>query len=449
VSARISPAERLIDGDEEARAIVIPYTPRNHFIPFHNSKKRFRAAVVHRRGGKTVAIGNDHIKNALQNERAWPPPRYGYVGPSFSQAKDTIWAYLKQYTNPIPGVKVSESDLQITLPNSAVIALYPGADAYERMRGLYFDGIAMDEFALLNPDAWPSVVRPCLADYRGYAVIAGTSNGDDHFHEMIQKGYADPDNWDVFNIRVSDTDALHPDEVIEMRKDMGERRFNREMMNSFDEPVDGAYFAEIINKLVERNQITKVPYDPRSPVITFWDLGIRDLMTCWFMQQVGREIRVIDYHQGNGKGLDWHYLVSRGREGDAAHRLEYNIEADVFPHDIEVREMGSGRTRREVAESLGFEVMLSPLHKVEDGIEGVRTFLPGCWIDEQRCALGIAALKSYKQGRNGKPLHDWASHGADSMRAAAMTADNMFGWVSSNAMIKIGRALRRKIRGVR
>ena len=197
----------------EERQIVIPYIPRDHFIPLHKSEKRWKFVVAHRRAGKSVAEINETIRSALRNVREYPPPRYAYVGPSFAQTKDLIWGYAKHYTAPLsnePGYRISEGDLQITLPNGAMLNLYGGAAAYERMRGLYFDGIVLDEFPMLNPSVFSTVVRPCLADYRGWAIISGTSNGDDHFHELKKKNQNDP-TWDFHIIPVTETDALHPD----------------------------------------------------------------------------------------------------------------------------------------------------------------------------------------------------------------------------------------------
>src|SRR5262245_34356897 len=265
-----------IESGQDATRIVIPYTPRAHFRPMHASQKRWIFNCSHRRAGKTVAICNHIIRRALENLRSFPPPRYGYIGPSFAQAKDLVWGYFKHYTQPLPQVKISEGDLQLTLPNSAMINLYGGAAAYERMRGVYFDGIAADEYPLLNPSMLGSVVRPCLADYQGWAIISGTSNGDDHFHALKKRADVETDRWDKFIIPVNMTDALPLEEVEEMRKDMTKDEFAREMMCSFDAPIEGSYYGEVMNEIQLNGQITGVPYDSASPVMTWWDLGIDD-----------------------------------------------------------------------------------------------------------------------------------------------------------------------------
>ena len=151
--------------------IEVPYLPRH---AARRSAPRLEQALAvhvlhHRRAGKTVAIANHLIRAASRNTRKWPPPRYAYVGPSFDQAKDLVWSYLKQYTEKVPGARYLEGDLACVLPTGATIKLYGGAAAYERMRGMYFDGIALDEYPLLNPAVFSTVVRPCLADYGGFA----------------------------------------------------------------------------------------------------------------------------------------------------------------------------------------------------------------------------------------------------------------------------------------
>ena len=134
-----------------------------------------------------MALVNQLIRAALSNPRRHPPPRYAYVGPSFDQVKDLCWNYLKHYAGSYPGIRFLEGELTVIFPTGATIRLYGGGQAYERIRGIYLDGAVLDEYPLLNPRAWTSVVRPTLADYRGFAIISGTSNGDDHFHAVILK----------------------------------------------------------------------------------------------------------------------------------------------------------------------------------------------------------------------------------------------------------------------
>ena len=417
--------------------IVIPYYPREHFLPFHNSTKRWVVTVAHRRAGKSVAQANQLIRAAIQNTRQFPVPKYAYIGPSFAQTKDLIWGYMQQYCSPLPGTRFIESELTVVLPNAARISLYGGAQAYERIRGLYLDGCVLDEYPLLNPEAFHSVVRPALADYGGFGVLSGTPKGRDHFFDVFENAKRNLETWDVFVIPVTETDALPPDEVEEMKLQMTDNQFAREMLCSFEAPVEGAYYGDLVNDLEMRGQVTKVPYDRAAGVVTAWDLGMHDNTSIWFAQRVGREVHIIDFLQDSGKGLDWYVkqLQLRG----------YQYLGHIFPHDVKAREMGTGRSRYEVLEQLGVEVTVCRDHKIDDGIAAVRSFLPGCWFDLS-AEPGLIALKSYHAApainlstMHARPLHDWSSHAADAFRYLAVGFDQVMGWSSKSSFSSGGK----------
>jgi phage terminase large subunit len=424
----------------EPEEIVLPYKPRRHFVPLHASRARWKFAVCHRRAGKTVALANTLIAAALLNKRTTPPPRYAYVGPSFDQTKDLVWSYLKQYTANIPGVRALEGELTIVFPGGATIRLYGGALAYERMRGIYLDGAVLDEYPLLAPQAFTSVVRPCLADYRGFAIVSGTSAGDDHFHKLLLKAEGDP-NWAIFDIKITDTaeDALTFAEVEEMRRDMSTDEFAREMLNSFDAPVEGAYYAEALNALQMQNRVARVTPDLNTSVLTAWDLGIRHLQVIWLFQLAGREVHWIDYIEGTGKSLS-HYtdlLALKARTGG------YQYRAHLLPHDVEVRELATGSSRRiELVSLLAEPVITVPQHSTEDGITATRGVLGVSWFDETACRRGLARLRSYRRGKSGAAVPDEAEDAADAFRTGCVGIPMI-----SSAHFGSGR-LRRKLRGL-
>jgi hypothetical protein len=427
---------------EEAKRIIIPYTPRAHFRAMHASRKRWIFNCSHRRAGKTVAICNHTIRRALENLRRFPPPRYAYIGPSFAQAKDLVWGYFKYYTSVLPEVKVSEGDLQLTLPTGAMINLYGGSAAYERMRGLYFDGAAADEYPLLNPSMLGSVLRPCLADYQGWGIISGTSNGDDHFHEVKKRAEKESDRWDEFIIPVTATDALPAEEVEEMRKDMTEAEFAREMLCSFDAPIEGSYYGEVLNEIQMNNQLTGVPYDTASPVMTWWDLGIDDETFIWFVQQCGRELHVIDCLQNTGKGLEYYATQIKNKP--------YHYGAHVLPHDIKARELGTGKSRYEILLNLLPNIFVCPSHTVEDGITATRATIRMCWFDARLTEPGISALRNYhKKPTTGKPDHNWASHASDAFRIGSVALRQVLGMLGGNNVLPFQGALKRKLRRMR
>jgi phage terminase large subunit len=423
----------------DPNVLTLQYRPRKHFRPFHASSKRWRYVVAHRRAGKSVAFINDLIRAALQNTRDVPVPRYAYVGPTFAQAKDLVWNYIKQYTKDLPGVSYSESELTCKLPNRALITLYGGGQAYNRIRGLYLDGAVLDEYPLINPEALNSVIRPALADYQGFGIVAGTPAGRDHFYDQKIQAERSPDLWDVFNIPVTETDALAPDELEEMQRQLTPHQFEREMMCSFEAPVENSYYGDLMVAARMDGRLTRVPADPRLKTITAWDLGMKDLTTIWFAQKIGQEIRFIDFYQNSGKGLD-HYARVLQEKG-------YLYGHHLLPHDIKIRELGTGRSRFETLLSLGLEPLVVPDHSIADGISGVRSIIPIAWFDEEKCELGIDALRSYHvqvapSGATVRdaPAHTWASHAADAMRYFAMGLHLTTAWAPG--------AIRRNVKGI-
>ena len=409
----------MADGSGYAE-VAIPYFPRPDFRPFHDRRQRWSAIVAHRRAGKTVACINELIKAASQNERQHPPPRYGYLAPTYVQAKDVAWAYLKHYVRPIPGIDVREVDLQVTLPNGAMIRLY-GADNYDRMRGLYFDGVVIDEPADIDPRAWPEVIRPALADYRGWAVFIGTPKGRNHFFELVNAGEKDPE-WLVLRLPASKTSILGADELADARRTMSPEQYEQEFECSFEAAIAGAYYGKQMAAAETEKRITGVPYEPTARVWTAWDLGIRDSMAIWFAQVVGREIHLIDYYEMTGADLG-HYVNELAKR-------PYVYGGHIVPHDAQAKELGTGKSRLEVLESLGLKCTVATNHRVEDGINAVRVMLPRCWFDKTKCERGIDALRMYRAEYDDKlralrprPVHDWASHAADAFRYLAMTLD--------------------------
>jgi len=423
--------------------ITIPYVPRAHFRALHNSAARWIFVVAHRRAGKTVALCNQVIRAALENKRTFPPPRYAYIGPTFAQAKDLVWGYFKHYTEPLPNRRVVEGDLQVVLSNGAMINLYGGSAAYERMRGLYFDGIVADEYPLLNPSMLGTVIRPCLADYQGWAVISGTSNGDDHFHDLKKRAEKEAENatgkWDIFSIPVNETDALPPDEVVEMTKDMTADEFAREMMCSFDAPIEGSYYGEIINQIQLDGQITGVPYDPNAIVFTAWDLGIDDETVIWFMQFCGRELHVIDFLQNTGKGLEFYVGQIKSKP--------YAYGCHILPHDIKQRELGTGVMRKDVLDAMLPNTFVCPMHAVEDGISATRARIRTMWFDKVRCEPGLMAMRNYHKSGTGKPLHNWASHASDAMRVGCVAMNMIQPMIGGTNVVGMGTgALKRNLK---
>lgn len=372
--------------------------------------------MAHRRAGKTVAAINELIKAALTCDR--PEPRFAYLAPYYAQAKDVAWGYLKRYTAPIPGVTTNESELRVDLPNGGRVRLY-GADNYDRLRGIYLDGVVLDEYADMDPRAWSEVIRPALADRQGWAVFIGTPKGRNAFWEVYERARTAED-WFDLRLRASETGIVPEPELEALRAEMSEDEYAREMETSFEAAVEGAYYARLLTEAETGNprRIGNVPADPGLEVHAAFDLGIGDSTAIWLAQFVGREVRLIDYIENNGVALDWYARELRNRP--------YTYAPLILPHDAQARELGTGKSRVEMLESLGFRTRIAPKLSVEDGIEATRRLLPRCWIDEARCAEGLRAVRDYREKMDPKrrvslgPLHDWTSHAADALRYLAV-----------------------------
>lgn len=393
--------------------LVSPYEVRTQFLPLHCRKTRWFIGVAHRRAGKTVSAINELVMGAIKCKL--PNPRFAYVAPQLNQAKDIAWTYLKEYTaflNP----KINESELWVELPGGARIRIY-GADNPDRLRGIYLDGVVPDEFGDMDPTVWTQVLRPALSDRKGWAAFIGTPKGKNTFHRLWTEAEGDPD-WTRLMLKASETGLLDAKELTDAAKMMSADEFAQEYECSFEAAVKGAYYAHEMNA-AEAERITSVPYDCRLQVHTAWDLGVADSTVIWFYQIVGRETRVIDVLKGEGVGLDW-YARKLNERG-------YLYGKHYLPHDVEVRELGTGKSRKEVLTQLGIVATVCPNIPVADGIQAVRMLLPMCWFDRVKCKDGIEALRMYRRDYDDKrqefrvaPLHDWTSHYADAFRYFAV-----------------------------
>ncbi len=396
--------------------IVIPYAPREQFMPFHERQTRWGVIVAHRRAGKTVACINELIKRAVTCEK--PDGRFAYLAPYHAQAKDIAWDYLVRYSSPIPGLSVNISELRIDYPNGARVRLY-GAENAERMRGLYLDGVVIDEPADIDPRVWPEIIRPALSDRQGWAMWIGTPKGKNEFYNLWTKAQKE-DDWFALMLKASETGLVAPGELIEARRDMTEDQYAQEFECSFDAAIVGAYYGKLMVAADADKRVCRVPYEAKLPVWTAWDLGIGDSTAIWFAQQSGNEVRLIDYYESSGVGLDHYVKLLKEKP--------YAYEEHLLPHDAEVKELGTGRSRVETLKSLELtKVRVLPAQSVEDGINAARLLIPRCWFDSVKCARGIEALRQYRAEWDDKlktlrsrPLHDWTSHPADAFRYLAM-----------------------------
>lgn len=405
--------------------IVIPYAPRRLQLEVHGNLKRFSVLACHRRFGKTVLAVNELLASAVKDMAVKTNGRYAYIAPLYKQAKQAAWDYLKQYTEPFEGRRVNESELRVDLPFGARISLY-GADNPDSLRGIYLDGVVLDEYAQMSPRLWGEVIRPALADRKGWAMFIGTPQGHNQFWDIYEAARNDPD-WYSALFKASETGIVAAEELEAARKAMTPEEYEQEFECSFIAAVRGAYYGKLLAEIDEKGQIGNVPYEKNIPVETWWDLGIGDSTSIWFVQRSGREVRVIDYHEATGEGLPYYVKVLEDKG--------YIYSRHIAPFDIENRELGTGVTRKETASNLGVTFEVAPRVKIEDGIEAARSIIPRCWFDAEKTKRGLEALRLYRsdyddrmQRFRSRPLHDWTSHAADAFRYGAVAGDPVGSW---------------------
>jgi phage terminase large subunit len=399
----------------------VTYQCRRQFVSFHRRPQRFACIVAHRRAGKTVACVHELQRAALWCNKV--RPRLAYIAPFLNQAKSVNWDYLVDAMAPLRalGASANQNELRVDYHNGGQVRLY-GADNPDSLRGIYLDGVVLDEYGDMDPRMWSEVIRPALADRQGWAAFIGTPKGRNGFHKRWIQSQGDP-AWFSLMLKASETGPIPRHELELAARDLSAEEYAQEFECSFEAAIKGAYYGALMAQAEKDKRIAAVPYEPSALVWTAWDLGIGDATAIWFAQTVGREIRIIDYYEASGVGLG-HYvceLMSR----------PYVYAGHILPHDAQAKELGTGKTRIEVLASLQLKnIIVAPMHGVDDGINGVRVFIPKCWFDAVKCARGIEALRLYRSEYDEKratlkprPLHDWASHAADAFRYLAMTLD--------------------------
>lgn len=395
------------------------YQPREQQKLIHRSVRdnRFTVVSAHRRFGKTMASINQLIHSAIICDK--PNPRFAYISPTYKQSKIVAFDMLKEFTRPL-GAEINIAELRVDFLNGRRISLY-GADNPDSLRGIYLDGCIVDEVSQVPRSLWTDVIRPALADRKGWCLFIGTPAGQNYFKELRDLAAAKEPNWNLLEFKASDTKILDQEELDSALKLMGQDKFNQEFECSFQAPVEGAYYGKDINKLEEDGRITNIVRDDICKTFCAWDLGMGDSTAIWVVQLAGQEVRIIDFLENHGVGLDYYVNWLRQNNYDKCNQL--------LPHDVQVRELGTGKSRKEMLEEAGLDITVVARLSVDDGIQAVRRLLPRCWFDT-KVKQGIDALRNYRREYDDrrdvfydKPVHDWCSHAADAFRYLAVGID--------------------------
>jgi phage terminase large subunit len=400
--------------------ISFEYEPRDHFIPFHQRSKRWSCLVVHRRGGKTVACVNDLIARALYTKKK--DARFAYIAPFYRQAKDIAWTYLKDYAKQAI-VKIRESELRVELVNGSWITLY-GADNPDALRGIYLDGVILDEYGDCRPSLWGEVILPTLTDRRGWAVFIGTPKGKNHFYEIFRRSQSDPD-WYSLHLPVHATSVFPTKELKEIEQQQTDEEYEQEFLCSFEAAVRGTYYADMLNELGEDQISSDLDVQSDLPVHVATDLGYTDSTALWFWQLTPDGPLLIDYDEFDQKPLNFYFSLLNEKP------FANLYETIWLPHDARAKSFQTGRSTIEQFlnhyRDTEIDINIAPKLSRQDGINAVRFLLPRCHFRLPHTYPGLEALRNYKRQYNettkaysDNPAHDWTSHGADAFRYFAL-----------------------------
>lgn len=400
------------------QTVTLPFTPRPWQRGLIDDRAKRIVAVVHRRAGKSTALLWRGLKVAVTTKKALP--RVVHILPyGVMWTRTGLWDQAVRAAEGIPGAVVRRSEFAIRLPNGGTWQA-GGADNPDSWRGGYADECIIDEFDDTPQSMVPLVIEPMLADRNGTLVRSGTPKGNGLLQSAYDRAKVTP-GYSAYLLDYQATGALSSEAIATLRQEMSEEEFAQELECSFNAPNSGSYYGKLMDQCDREGRICAVPHDPALGVWTAWDLGIDDSTAIWCAQITrGGEWRLIDYIEGSGAGLDHYVRLLQQRS--------YVYERHILPHDANVRELGSGKSRIETLHSLGVRpTRIVRQHSVADGINAVRMILPRCWIDAERCSLGIKALRHYRREWNeaaqtwrANPVHDHASHGADAARYLAL-----------------------------
>ena len=308
--------------------------------------------------------------------------------------------------------------MKIRFVNGSLLQLV-GSDNFDALMGTNPYGVVFSEYSLQDPQAY-AFIRPILAANDGWALFISTPRGRaNHLYSLYEIAQNDP-AWKCIKLTLDDTRHISPERMAQERKEMSEDMIQQEYYTSFDAGIQGSYYARYIDRMRLEKRICEVAWENGFPVHTAWDLGVRDSTTIIFFQNIGQSIRIIDCYENQKVGLEHYAKVLQNKP--------YMYGKHIAPHDIQVKELGSGMTRLEKARQLGLKFTVAPNISIMDGIESVRSCLGKVWIDESKCVPFIRALEQYRQEYDAKnkvyrptPLHDFSSHWCDAMRYLAVS----------------------------
>lgn len=387
-------------------------------IATEGGKYRKLLITLPRRAGKDILMWNLMIRAAIKTVG-----NYSYCLPTFGQARSVIWESItntgERFLDYIPKElikSINNVEMKIVLFNGSIIKLI-GSDSYDTsIVGTNPRMIVFSEYALADENAYKLAALPILRANDGVVALVSTPRGKNHMYELYQIAKDSPD-WFCYFKTVDDTHHISVDEI---RKEITSGEISedlalQEYWCSYEMGQEGSYYAKYIDKMRLKGQIGVVPWEPSYKVHTAWDLGIKDPTVIIFFQVVGQIVRIIDYYEAADRPADHFakYVLNQ----------EYIYGYHFPPHDIMVRELSTGLSRREAYRNLGIKFTEPVAIDIEDGIELCRRTFSKVWIDEVKCKKLIKSLENYREEFDikrkvyrGRPLHDHTSHASDAFR---------------------------------
>lgn len=415
--------------------IIYPnhYQPRkyqlNFWKAFDSGKYHKFVKVWHRRSGKDLTDFSLAIRECIRK-----PQVVTYVFPTLKMGREVLWEgmdndghKLIDYFIPKEIIEGKPNDTRMTINfKTGSIFRVAGSDNPDSLRGGNSKLFILSEWSEHDPYTW-TVIRPIILANNGKVIFNYTPKGDNHAKTTLDVAKTESGWWWEV-LKATDTGVftkeLLEQELRQMIREYGESegmaKYEQEYMCSFDTPVVGSYYGDQIRQAEADGRMMTNIYDSNLPVNTVWDLGVGDSTAIWFYQLVGQEIRIIDHYEASGVGID-HYAYVLQDKG-------YKYENHFAPHDIEVKEFGSGLSRITTARKFGINFRVVAKQSIDDGINAARQIFKYCYFDKEKCERGISALKNYSkdwddknQCYRGFPKHDWSSHTADAFRYLAVS----------------------------
>ena len=382
-------------------------------------------AVLPRRAGKDITALNYVIRQMWEK-----PGVYYYIFPTYSQAKKVIWDSItnegKRILDYFPKeivTQMNSQEMKIRMKSrNGTDSLFQliGSDNYDSLMGTNPRGCVFSEYALQDPLAY-QYLRPILTANGGWALFISTPRGKNHLWQLAQLAQASPD-WFYLKLSIDETQHIPREEIEKERREglMSEDMIQQEYYTSFEMGVEGSYYSRYLDVCKREQKVGDVPWEVGFKVHTAWDIGVRDKTSIIFFQMIGQTVRIIDCYENSKHGVE-HYA-------EVLATKPYLYGTHIAPHDIRVKEWGTGITRFEKARQLGIKFTVADEISIPDGIEAARSLFSKLWIDKKKCEPLLNSLENYRQEYDHKrkvykprPLHDWSSHFADSFRYLAVS----------------------------